>query len=179
MESRVCLKRSRAALSDKGAMSSDKVEEMNEDGLKINNFLDKIRENEERDYNDFVKVLNTKAADIKPKKKVQSSISNSSSRDKLYDFLDDVAYSIPDSADNNSISETSDGNSSDNSSDDSNTKEGVSNRSTNLLNNIDAIGSIIKSNSFWNDLFMMESESLATNQSDSASKSKKVNIIEY
>lgn len=172
MESRVCLKRSRAALSDK-------LEEMNEDGLKINKFLDKVRENEKRGYNDFVKVLNTKAADIKPKKKVQSSISNSSSRDKLYDFLDDVAYSIPDSADNNSSSETSDGNSSDNSSDDSNTKEGVSNRSTNLLNNINSIGSIIKSNSFWNDLFMMECESLAANQSDSASNSKKVNIIEY
>jgi hypothetical protein len=169
MESRVCLKRSRAALSDK-------VEEMNENGFKINKFLEKIRENEARDSNDFVKVLSTKAADIKPKKKFQSSTSNSSSRDKLYDFLDDVAHSIPECADSNSSSsETSDGNS----SDDSSIKEGVSNRSTNLLNNIDAIGSIIKSNSFWNDLFMMECESLAASQSDSASKSRKVNVIEY
>ncbi len=176
MQQKACLKRTRALLDES-------KEAIDHNDITLKQFPEVSRHDEERDYQEFIHVLRSKATDLQCKKKVHSSPnssnSTSSSSDKLNTFLDDVANTIPDSAENSSSSSDCSSDSSSDISDDRNRNEGKTANTANLLNNIDAIGAIMKSNSFWNDLFMMEYESLSENRRASESNSSKVNVIEF
>ena len=145
MEQKACLKRTRALLDEA-------TEKTNHNDIRLKQFPEVLRNDEERDYQEFIHVLRTKATDLQCKKKVpsspNSSNSTSSSSERLNTFLDDVANTIPDSENSSSSSSDCSGDSSSDSSGDNNRNEGKTANTANLLNNLDAIGTIMKSNSF-------------------------------
>lgn len=175
MQPKTCLKRTRALLDE------NKEAVRHQETVILKQFPELLRNDEERDYQEFIHMLRANATNLHCKKRAPDSptngLSTPSSSEQLNTFLDDVANMIPDSVENSSSDCDSD--SSIDSSDDRNRNGGKTMNTANLMNNIDAIGTIMKSTSFWNDLFMMEYESLHENRSASESSSGKVNVIEF